>query len=402
MFCENPGTHGFKSELPRVKTGKGHLLSKRVVIVSSNAWSITNFRAGIIRGLIADGYEVTAIAVPDKHVPEFEQIGCSYIPLRMENTGTNPLKDLWLFMTYRRLFGKLRPDCVLAYTVKPNIYGSLAAQSLGIPVVNNIGGLGYAFVQSGWLMKLVMQLYRRAFRRSQRVFFQNKDDREFFLKSRLVRESQAGLLPGSGVDTRRFSPDLTTKSTRPGVRFLLIARLLWDKGIGEYVEAARMLRARYPDCEFALLGFLGVPNAMSVSADQMDKWVSAGWVSYLGHSGDVRPFIADADCVVLPSYREGTPRTLLEAASMAKPIITTDAIGCREVVQDGVNGYLVKVRSAKDLSEKMEKMLLLPREEREAMGLRGREWVTREFDEKIVVQRYLAEVEKAVSHGSAA
>lgn len=369
-------------------------MNNRVVIVSSNAWSITNFRAGVIRGLLGAGYEVTAIAVPDGHEAEFKQLGCAYVPLEMENTGTNPVKDLQLFIAYRRLFRQLRPGCVLAYTVKPNIYGTLAAQSLGIPVINNIGGLGYAFVQRGWLMRLVMRLYKWAFRRSRKVFFQNGDDREFFLKSGLVREIQAGLLPGSGVDTRHFSPAGSRKERRRGVRFLLIARLLWDKGIGEYVEAARILHGRYPDCEFALLGFLGVPNAMSVSPEQMDQWVAAGWVSYLGHSGDVRPFIADSDCVVLPSYREGTPRTLLEAASMGKPIITTDTVGCREVVRDGANGFLVKVQSATDLSEKMEKMLLMTADERETMGLRGRELVTSEFDEKIVVQRYLAEIEE--------
>lgn len=375
--------------------GKGTGLGNRIAIVSSNAWSITNFRAGVIRGLLREGYEVTAIAVPDAHVAEFREIGCSYVPLAMENTGTNPLKDLWLFLSYRRLFRQIRPDYVLAYTVKPNIYGSLAAHSLGIPVINNIGGLGYAFVQGGWLMRLVMRLYQWAFRRSRMVFFQNADDREFFLKSRLVGESQAGLLPGSGVDTRHFFPvERRDEHDRRGVRFLLIARLLWDKGIGEYVEAARILKVRYPDCEFALLGFLGVPNAMSVSSEQMKQWVAAGWVLYLGHSSDVRPFIADADCVVLPSYREGTPRTLLEAASMGKPIITTDTVGCRDVVRNGENGFLVKVRNAEDLSEKMEKMLLMHRDERDAMGLRGRELVTSKFDEKIVVQRYLAEIEK--------
>lgn len=365
---------------------------RHIVLASNTAWSIVNFRAGLIRALVGEGYAVTAVAPPDEYAAQIRQLGCEFVPLKMDNKGTNPAKDLCLFLAFRRLLGELKPGCLLAFTIKPNIYGGLAAHSLDIPVVNNIAGLGTVFINRGWVTGVAMWLYRRALRRSRRVFFQNGDDLRFFVEARLVRESQAALLPGSGVNTEHFAPREAAAREGGGVRFLLIARMLWDKGVGEYVEAAKALRGRHPDSEFALLGFLDVANRTAISREQMHEWDAAGWVRYLGQSDDVRPFIADADCVVLPSYREGTPRTLLEAASMARPVITTDAVGCREVVDEGVNGYLVKVRDALDLAAKMERMLLHSPGERAQMGRRGRQKIEREFDERIVIERYLSEL----------
>jgi glycosyltransferase involved in cell wall biosynthesis len=208
-----------------------------------------------------------------------------------------------------------------------------------------------------------------------------------FVESRLVRPAQTDLLPGSGIDLERFTP--TPFPTRDGARFLLIARMLWDKGVGEYVEAARLLRSRYPNVEFCLLGFLDVRNPAAIGREQIAKWVKEGVVSYLGETHDVRSEIAAADCVVLPSYREGTPRTLLEAEAMGRPVVTTDAVGCREVVDDGVNGFLCKPRSATDLAQKMETILNLSHDSRAEMGRKGREKMEREFDERIVIAKYL-------------
>ena len=201
----------------------------------------------------------------------------------------------------------------------------------------------------------------------------------------------ADLVPGSGIDLERFTltPSPSPASGRGGIRFLLVARMLWDKGVGEYVAAARRVRRRYPDAEFGLLGFLDVQNPAAISREQMDAWVDEGVVRYLGVSDDVRAQIAAADCVVLPSYREGTPRTLLEAAAMGRPLITTDAVGCREVVEDGVNGLLCRVRDADDVADKMEQMIALSADERTEMGRRGREKVEREFDERFVIEAYL-------------
>jgi len=258
-------------------------------------------------------------------------------------------------------------------------------------VINNIAGLGAVFIKDGWLVRLVRWLYRVALARSAKVFFQNEDDRQLFIGDGLVRADVTGLLPGSGIDLDKFAvvPLASANSGAGKFRFLLIARMLLDKGVGEYVEAARLLRQAFPQLECCLLGFLDVQNPAAVSRAQMEAWVAQGAVSYLGVSDDVRAEIAAADCIVLPSYREGTPRTLLEAAAMGRPIITTDAVGCREVVDDGRNGYLCKVRDASDLAEKMRQILSLTLAQRQQMADHGRRKMEREFDEQIVIKKYL-------------
>ena len=368
----------------------------KIIICLNTAWNLANFRAGLIRALVAAGYEVVAVAPDDKYVSGLKALGCRFVPLHMENGGTNPVKDALLTWRFVRLFARERPDVYLGYTVKPNVYGSLAAHMMRIPVINNIAGLGAVFIKDGWLVRMVRWLYRMALKRSAKVFFQNDDDRQLFVSGRLVRAEVTELLPGSGIDLNRFTPAFTTdvNDANSKFRFLLIARMLRDKGVAEYVEAARLLRQRWPLAEFCLLGFVDVQNPAAVSRAEMDAWVAEGVVNYLGVSDDVRTQIATADCVVLPSYREGTPRTLLEAAALARPIVTTDAVGCREVVDDGVNGYLCKVRDAEDLADKMEQMLTLSPEQRSEMGQRGRAKMEAEFDEQIVIRKYLAAIKE--------
>ena len=366
-------------------------MTPKVMISLNTAWNLVNFRAGLIRSLVAAGYEVVAVAPPDKYSPRLRALGCRFVPLPMDNKGTHPGRDMLLFWRFLRLMRKEKPQVYLGYTVKPNIYGSLAAHALKIPVINNIAGLGAVFIQEGWLTRLVRLLYRMALSRSVKVFFQNDDDRALFVSGRLVSEAITDRLPGSGIDLVQFVP-MPLPSTAP-VRYLLIARMLWDKGVGEFVEAARILKKQGLQADFCLLGFLEVQNPAAISRDQMNEWVNEGIVRYLGVSDDVREEIAQADCVVLPSYLEGTPRALLEAAAMARPIVTTNAVGCREVVDDGVNGYLCKPRDATDLAAKMAKIFSLSPSEREAMGLRGREKVERDFDEKIVIRKYLEAIE---------
>lgn len=371
-------------------------MTKRVVIALNAAWNLVNFRAGLIRALVANGYEVIAVAPPDDYAPRLAELGCRYEPLPMDNQGTHPGRDLMLLWRFYRLLRRERPAVLLGYTVKPNVYGSLAAHSLGIPVVNNIAGLGAVFIRRSLLTRVVRGLYGLALRPSRRVFFQNDDDRRLFVDHRLVRLTSTDRVPGSGIDLARFraSPLPSPNSNR--IRFLLIARMLWDKGVGEFVIAARLVRQRYPHAEFCLLGFLDVQNPAAISRRQMDEWVAEGVVDYLGVSDDVRAEIAAADCVVLPSYREGTPRTLLEAAAMGRPIVTTDAVGCREVVDDGVNGLLCRVRDADDLAAKLEQMMKLSHQQRIEMGRLGRLKMEREFDEQIVIRKYLDIVHQIV------
>lgn len=371
------------------KTMNAPLRKRKVLIALNTAWNLFNFRAGLIRALVAEGYEVVAAAPNDEYAPRLAELGCRFVPLAMDNKGTHPGRDLLLFFRFLKLLHRERPDVFLGYTVKPNIYGSLAAHVLGIPVVNNIAGLGAVFIRDNWLTRLVRRLYKVALSRSHHVFFQNNEDLQMFVAQGLVMPNKVSRLPGSGVDLTvfRYSP-MQSLENRP-FRFLLVARLLWDKGVGEYVEAARMVRRQYPAAKFQLLGFLDVKNPTAVSSEQMSDWVKEGVVEYLGVVDDVKPHLIAADCVVLPSYREGVPRSLLEAAAIGRPIVATDAIGCRDAVDDGVNGLLCRVRDANDLAEKMQRMIEMTPSERNSMGDLGRKKMEMEFDEKYVIVRYL-------------
>jgi glycosyltransferase involved in cell wall biosynthesis len=367
---------------------------KKIVIASNTAWSLYNFRAGLIRALISSGYDVVVVAPYDEYAPRLFLLGCRYVSLSMDNKGTNPIRDLWLLSRFFWLLLCERPFVYLGYTIKPNVYGSLAAHLLGIPVINNIAGLGVVFIKDSVLTKLVKLLYRLALSRSFKVFFQNNDDKDLFVNSNLVREYKADRLPGSGVDLSHYSSidtsNLNVRNERNPFRFLLAARMIWDKGIGDYVEAARIVKLLYPQVEFCLLGFLDVINPAAVSKEQMALWVDEGVIQYLGVTDNMKPFLASADCVVLPSfYREGVPRALLEAAAMGRPIITSDAAGCRDAIDDGVSGFICQPRNAHDLADKMMRIIALLPSELAAMGLAGRAKMEREFDEKIVIDRYL-------------
>jgi glycosyltransferase involved in cell wall biosynthesis len=365
----------------------------KVLICLNLAWNLVNFRSGLIRALVDAGYEVVAVAPRDEYAPRLAALGCRYVELPMDNRGTHPGRDLLLLLRFVRLFWRERPDVYLGYTVKPNVYGSLAAGWLGIPVINNIAGLGAVFIQGGRLAQVVRWLYRMALKRSRKVFFQNDEDRQLFISGGLVRPEVADLVPGSGIDLKRFAvapPRLTPG--KGNFRFLLIARMLRDKGVVEFVEAAGLLKARWPQAEFCLLGFVDAQNPTAISRAQMEAWVAEGNVLYLGVSDDVRVEIAQADCVVLPSYREGTPRTLLEAAAMGRPLVATNVAGCREVVSDGTNGLLCKPFDAQDLADKMEAILLLRPEQRAEMARVGRDKMERAFDEQLVIEKYLQEI----------
>lgn len=368
-------------------------LKKKVVIALNTAWNLVNFRAGLIRALVAHGYEVVAIAPEDEYAGKLKDLGCRFEPIPMDNKGTHPGRDLLLMWRFFRILRTEKPDIYLGYTVKPNIYGSIVAHALRVPVINNIAGLGTVFTSNGWLTSLVKGLYRLALSRSAKVFFQNNEDREIFVNARLVSISATDRLPGSGINLSEFSPaPLPGKQT---IRFLLIARMLWEKGVGEFVAAAQLLRQRGVNAEFCLLGFLDAQNPKAISRSQMDSWVKDGFIQYLGTSDHVANEISQADCIVLPSfYREGTPRTLLEAAAMARPIVTTDSVGCREVVDNGVNGFLCVPKDAHDLAEKLMLMASLSSTERTEMGLRGRKKVEAEFSEHIVISKYLSAIEE--------
>lgn len=362
----------------------------RIVITINTSWNIYNFRAGLIRKLLSEGHEVHAVAPLDEYSVKLQEMGCTYHPISMENTGINPINELKLFLSLKKAYRRINPDIILQYTVKPNIYGSLAAKSLSIPVINNVSGLGTVFLDKTVSSRIAKWLYQIAFRNVDLVFFQNNDDQYDFMKELGMHYLKTDLLPGSGINLSHYSVHKKTPTEK--FVFLMIARVIVEKGVFEYVEAARQLKLKYPQAEFCLLGGIDEDHKRGISKAMVSKWVNEGIINYLGSSQDVRKEITNADCIVLPSYREGTPRTLLEAGAMAKPIVTTDVPGCREVVDDGENGYLCTVKDSKDLSNKMDKVLNLETAALQKMGEKGRNLIEHKFDENVVIKKYLKQI----------
>ena len=363
-------------------------MKKKIAIVSNLSWNLYNFRLSLMNAMRDEGYEVIAIAPYDQYSQKIIDAGFEFHDIKMNAQGINPLEDFKTTYAFYKLFKKISPDVLCQYTIKPNIYGSFVASFLKIKMINNIAGLGTLFIQDGPVTKIAKILYKVSQYKADRVFFQNRDDFNFFTDKGIVSAQKCDVLPGSGVDTNRFKPMYKAESSK--VRFLLIARMIWEKGIGEYVQAAREIKKIYPNVEFCLLGFLDVENPGAITRKEMEEWVEEGVINYLGISDKVDEVIQSADCVVLPSYyREGTPKTLLESGSSAKPIITTDSVGCRDVVDHGINGFICEPRSWEDLKLKIEMFLALSYEERLEMGSNSRIKIKKEFDEKIVIDKYL-------------
>lgn len=365
----------------------------RVAITINTSWNIYNFRLGLVKAFQEKGWEVLAIAPEDEYSPLLEEEGCRFIPIKMENKGSNPLRDLSLLHDLYRIYKKNNIDIVLQYTIKPNIYGTMAAEWAGVPVINNVSGLGTVFLHHNLVSVVARFLYKIAFRYPRKVFFQNRDDLQLFLDEKLVKKEVTGVLPGSGVNIEKFRPGQFRRN--PAFTFLMISRLLFDKGLMEYAAAARQVKEKFPEAKFIVIGSLD-PGPLGVPESTVKGWMAEGLLEIIFFRKDVRPFIDEADCVVLPSYREGTPKTLLEAAAMGKPLIATDVPGCREVVEDGQNGFLCQARDSADLAAAMVRMLSQTDEELRAQGRKSREMVLLKYDEKIVIREYLEAIGKII------
>lgn len=372
-------------------------MNKKIVISINTSWNIINFRVGLLKALQKNGYKIIIVAPYDQYTNLFKEYQFEYYNIQINNKGLNPLEDMLLIINYYRLFKLIQPDIILNYTIKPNIYGTIAASMLNIPTINNIAGLGTLFVKENFVTTIAQYLYRFSQSRASKIFFQNRDDYQLFIDKKIVSKTKSFILPGSGIDTKIFKPSKINKEQKK-VIFLLISRMIWDKGIREYVEAARIIKSQYKNVEFQLLGFLDVMNKTAIAEKQMLEWVEEGVVNYLGTSDNIKIEIENADCIVLPSfYREGTPRVLLEAASMSKPIITTDNVGCRDVVDDGINGFLCKVKDTNSLVESLKKFLNLSYKEKLEMGKLGRKKICKEYDESIIIENYLREIKKILN-----
>jgi glycosyltransferase involved in cell wall biosynthesis len=360
-----------------------------VCLVCNTAWAIYVYRPGLLKTLLAHGVRVTVLAPRDRTWTALQAMRVQCIEIPMVAKGTNPLTDLVTLVALWRQYRALKPDVVFHYTVKPNIYGSVAAALASVKSVAVTTGLGYVFIQRSRAAQIARCLYKLAFRFPREVWFLNPDDQRTFAEAGLLAHPErARLLRSEGIDLTQF-PMMPLPSGKRHFDFILVGRLLLDKGVAEYIAAARVIRADYPNVRFQLLGPADVANPSAVSEAEVQAWVAEGVVQWLGETSDVRPFLETCDCVVLPSYREGMPRTLLEASATGRPVIATRVPGCRDVVDDGITGLLCEPRDAGNLADKMRQMLELPPALRARMGAAGRDKVEREFDERKVVQQYL-------------
>jgi glycosyltransferase involved in cell wall biosynthesis len=359
-----------------------------ILLTVNTTWNVWNFRQSLVRTLVESGHRVTILAPKDKAAPKIQSLGCRFRHLEMNGGSLNPLEMPRLARQFKQSFESDRPDIIFSYTIKNNLVAAMVAKRLAIPFVPNVSGLGTAFLSSKWLAQLTKCFYRAAFKSLPVVFFQNSDDRQLFIESGLINQAQAQLLPGSGVDLEWFSP-VAPREKSEKTKFLMVARLLRDKGVEEYVEAARIVRQIRSDVTFQLLGPVDTSNRSAIDKVTLDKWIAEDVIEYSGEVDDVRPYVAASSCVVLPSYREGAPRTLIEAAAMARPIIATRVPGCTAVVDEGKTGLLCDAKSAERLADCVMRFLELSPEEQADMGRAGRAKMVREFDQSIVVQSYL-------------
>ncbi|MDY6826344.1 MAG: glycosyltransferase family 4 protein [Bacillota bacterium] len=334
----------------------------KIVIIGGLSSSLLRFRGDLIRSWVEMNYSVTAAAPGQEAAEDLEMLGVAYREIPLERTGLNPLRDLALFFSLKKLLAIEKPDYLFLYTIKPVIYGSLAAYfNPRVKVFSMITGLGYVFGATSFggslLRGMVIFLYRLAARRNRRIIFQNPDDRNCFVNLKIIDAARTEIVNGSGINLQYFKAEPLPIGP---VHFLLIARLIREKGIHEYLEAARMVHDKYPEAKFSLIGWSYEGSPSAIKGEELKKSKEQGIVEYIEQTDDVRPYLARASVYVLPSYMEGTPRTVLEAMAVGRPVITTDAPGCRETVIDGENGFLVPVKNSKALAEAMEKFILEP------------------------------------------
>lgn len=358
-----------------------------ILILANSSSGLLRFRRELLEALVLRHYNVFFAVPKGEFIEEMEQMGCHFIETSISRHGTNPLTDLALVKKYCSIINSVKPDIVLTYTIKPNVYGGIASQLCKVPYIANVTGLGTAVENGGLLQKITLTLYRIGLKKAKRVFFQNQANLDFMLKHKTVKDAYS-LLPGSGVNLKRFSP-LPYPNESDGIHFVFISRIMREKGIEQYLEAAKYFTSSHPELHFHICG-----SCESEYQGKLDECIKNGTVIYHGMVRDVREIHKISHCTIHPSfYPEGISNVLLESCACTRPIITTDRSGCREVIEDGVNGFMVKQRDSEDLIKKMEKFLALSYEQKKLMGLAGRVKVEHEFDREIVIDAYLKEME---------
>ena len=357
-----------------------------------------NFRAGLIKALLKERHQVICIIPREEASQSLRELGVEVQEVFIDATGTSLLGEIRYCYNLFYILFKTKPDYYFGYTIKPNIYGAFISRILNIKSILNITGLGSSFLKNNFLTKIIFLLYRVSLSSAHLVFFQNEEDREIFFHTRILTNQKTMILPGSGVNLNKFSMDFAPNAFEETVQknkskadfnFLLISRLLVDKGILEFIEAIKILKTEDRKFTAIILGPIEGLNSSSIDRAQLENWILQDLVIHHDFTDDVRPYIYNADCVVLPSYREGTPKSLLEAGAMGKPLIATNVPGCRNVIEDGLNGFLCEPKSSKSLAEAMRKVLTMNSETLKNLGIESQKKITKEYDETIIHQIYL-------------
>lgn len=358
---------------------------KKILFLVNHDVVIYNFRYELVEALRKEGHEVVISSPYGERIKDLQELGCKYVETKVSRHGTNPIKDFGLFLKYIKLLRREKPDIVFSYTIKPNIYGGMACEILGVPYVTNITGLGSAVENGGMMQKITVLLYKIAFMRVQKVFFQNLENMQFFIDNKIAVKKH-GILPGSGVNLKKFAYE--EYPTEEKTEFAFISRIMKEKGADQYLEAAEKIHTKYPNTMFHVCGF-----CEEAYEERLADLQKRGVIVYHGMVRDVRTVIKDMHCIIHPTYYpEGLSNVLLEASACGRPIITTNRSGCREVIDDGVNGFITEQKSTEDLIEKIEKFLELDYETKKNMGKAGRKKVEKEFDRNIVVKEYMHEL----------
>lgn len=362
---------------------------KKVLILSNYFGTVYKFRKELVEELINTGYKVYVSLPEAEENRRIEALGCTIIPTEVDRRGVNIIKDLKLFFNYKKIIKEIRPDIVIGYTSKPNIYGGYACRKLKVPFIANVTGLGSVFYNAGVLMKIMIVLYKFGLKRAKSVFFENKANAQTFIDLNIINKNQSVVMNGAGVNLDEFK--YTPMNFSDTTNILFVGRIMKEKGVDELFDAAKRIKREYKNTEFGFVGWF--EDDYSQIVDELQK---ENIIRFYGYHDDVKGLVAHSHCIVLPSYHEGMSNTLLEGASMGRPLITSDIYGCKEAVNDGVSGYLCKVKSAQSLYEKLKNFINLANEKKQAMGVASRKHVVTNFDKKLVVKNTIKIIKNVI------
>ena len=368
----------------------------KIVISSNSTWNIYNFRYKLINTLINKGHSIIIVSSSDKYKNFLLDIGCRYIKLNINSNKISIYNDIKLLIGYFRILKSEKPDIYLSFTIKPNIYGGFISRLLGIKRVSNITGLGKSFIKKSLLKNIVIFLYKISLKKTYQIFFHNKDDLLLFNKLNISTLNNSDILPGSGININKYSYTPSINNENINFTFLYLGRVRWDKGIKELIKVIPLIKKDYKKINFQILGSIDSKNPDFVSLEYLEKWTKEGLIEYLGESENVSKYIVKSDCVVLLSYREGLPKSLLEASAIGRPLIASNVPGCNRIVKNKINGYLCELDDINDIYQNIINFINLGFNDKIKMGLNANVLVKKEFNEEIVINKYLRIINKVI------